>query len=96
MENMQNVTAALDALGDELRFVLITSGAAVAPLADAPTDAAETELPGLRVRVEASADEKCERCWHRRADVGSFAAHPTLCGRCVSNVDGPGELRRFA
>ena len=90
------LVADLDALGDELRFVLITSGAAVAPLADAPTDAAETELPGLRVRVEASADEKCERCWHRRADVGSFAAHPTLCGRCVSNVDGPGELRRFA
>ncbi|MEQ8265269.1 isoleucine--tRNA ligase [Pseudohaliea sp.] len=90
------LAADLDALGDELRFVLITSGAGVAPLGDAPADAAETELPGLRVRVEASADEKCERCWHRRADVGSFAAHPTLCGRCVSNVDGPGELRRFA
>jgi isoleucyl-tRNA synthetase len=90
------VATDLEALGDELRFVLITSGARVAPLAEAPAEAAETELPGLKVHVEASTDEKCERCWHRRADVGSVAAHPTLCGRCVENVDGPGEQRRFA
>jgi isoleucyl-tRNA synthetase len=90
------LAADLDALGDELRFVLITSGAGVAALAEAPAGAAETELAGLRVRVEASADDKCERCWHRRPDVGSVAAHPTLCGRCVENVDGAGEQRRFA
>ncbi len=92
----EDLASDLDALGDELRFVLITSGAGVAALAEAPAGAAETELPGLKLRVEASADEKCERCWHRRPDVGSVAAHPTLCGRCVENVDGPGELRRFA
>jgi isoleucyl-tRNA synthetase len=90
------VAADLEALGDELRFVLITSGARVAPLAEAPAQAAETELPSLKVHVEASTDEKCERCWHRRPDVGSVAAHPTLCGRCVENVDGAGEQRRFA
>jgi isoleucyl-tRNA synthetase len=91
-----NVAADLAALGDELRFVLITSGATVAPLTDAPADAAETELAGLRVQVAASPDDKCERCWHRRPDVGSHDAHPTLCGRCVENIDGAGEQRRFA
>ncbi|HKK23365.1 MAG TPA: class I tRNA ligase family protein, partial [Pseudohaliea sp.] len=90
------VAADLTALGDELRFVLITSGATVAPLADAPADAADTELAGLKVQVAASPDEKCERCWHRRPDVGSAQAHPTLCGRCVENIDGAGELRHFA
>ncbi|KGE03738.1 isoleucine--tRNA ligase [Pseudohaliea rubra] len=90
------VAADLSALGDELRFVLITSSAAVAPLADAPAEAAQTELAGLRVRVVPSPDEKCERCWHRRPDVGTVAAHPTLCGRCVENVDGAGERRHFA
>ncbi|REJ62006.1 MAG: hypothetical protein DWQ28_12195, partial [Proteobacteria bacterium] len=40
--------------------------------------------------------EKCERCWHRRDDVGSYTEHPTLCGRCVSNVAGDGETRHFA
>ena len=86
----------LQALGEELRFVLITSGATLAPLEAAPGDAAATDLGGLRLRVEASGDEKCERCWHRRPDVGQIAAHPTLCGRCVENVDGDGEQRRFA
>lgn len=86
----------LQALEDELRFVLITSGAQVLPLDEAPADAAETELPGLRLAVKASSAEKCERCWHRRDDVGVTAAHPTLCGRCVENVYGDGEQRRFA
>ena len=83
-------------LGDELRFVLITSEARLAPLAEAPEDAAETELGGLRVYAVAAESEKCERCWHRRGDVGSDSAHPTLCARCVTNVEGPGEERRFA
>ena len=86
----------LQALGEELRFVLITSGATLAPLEVAPGDAAATDLAGLRLQVRASGDEKCERCWHRRPDVGQIAAHPTLCGRCVENVDGDGEQRRFA
>ena len=86
----------LEALGDELRFVLITSGARLAPLADAPESAVECEVPGLRLRVTACGEEKCERCWHRSEDVGQYAAHPTLCGRCIENVDGQGEQRRFA
>ncbi|WP_439100698.1 isoleucine--tRNA ligase [Congregibacter sp.] len=86
----------LAGLGNELRFVLITSAAEVAPLASAGADAAETEVEGLRLSVTVSDAEKCERCWHRCADIGEHEAHPTLCGRCVSNVDGPGEVREFA
>ena len=88
--------ATLASLGDELRFVLISSGATLAPLADAPAGLAEAELEGLKVAVNASTNEKCERCWHRRADVGNFAQHPTLCGRCVTNVEGEGERRLYA
>ena len=92
--------ALLATLGDELRFVLITSGAELATIADAPADASANvrtgEIEGLKVVVSASEAEKCERCWHRRDDVGSHTEHPTLCGRCVSNVAGDGETRHFA
>lgn len=86
----------LQRLSDELRFVLITSEAVVKPLAEAPADAQATEMDDLRVVASASKDPKCERCWHRRPDIGVNPQHPTLCGRCVVNVDGPGEVRRFA
>ena len=86
----------LQSLGDELRFVLITSAASLAPLASAPIDAAETELADLRLQVAVATDEKCERCWHRCPEVGQIVAHPTLCERCVENIDGDGEQRRFA
>ncbi len=85
----------LNQLGDELRFVLITSSAAVAPLA-AAGEAMATELADLKVQVEKSEHQKCDRCWHRRADVGATPEHPELCGRCVENVIGDGEKRRFA
>ncbi len=76
---------ALAALGDELRFVMITSQAAVRNGADA-------------IVATPSPHAKCERCWHYRDDVGADPAQPTICGRCVSNLgpDGPGETRRFA
>ena len=76
--------ALLASLGDDLHFVLITSVARL-HAGDA-----------LRVQVHASDDTKCERCWHWRADVGADAAHPTLCGRCVSNLYGSGETRSVA
>jgi len=46
--------------------------------------------------VVASFHQKCERCWHYREDTGSDANHPTLCGRCVSNLFGAGEARKYA
>ncbi|MGB1143750.1 MAG: isoleucine--tRNA ligase [Glaciecola sp.] len=83
-------------LSDELRFVLITSTAKVASLTDKPADAAATGMDNVFVKVTKSSGEKCVRCWHHREDVGTLAAHPELCGRCVENVDGAGEARAFA
>ncbi|GAA4025400.1 isoleucine--tRNA ligase [Actimicrobium antarcticum] len=77
----------LDSLGDDLRFVLITSQAAVSEVASAADEA---------IVVTPSTAQKCERCWHYRADVGADAAYPELCGRCVANLFGAGETRCFA
>lgn len=86
--------AALRQLGDELRFVFITSSAEVAPLSDAPADAAAGD--GFRISVAASSAPKCTRCWHRREDVGASAKHPEICGRCENNIAGAGEVRTYA
>jgi len=83
-------------LKDDLRFVLITSYAAVEPLADAPASAAATDVVGIKLVVEKSAYTKCVRCWHHREDVGTHAEHPEICNRCVENIDGTGEVREFA
>lgn len=85
----------LGQLDTELRFVLITSQANLLPLSEG-ADATETEIEGLKLKVAASEHDKCERCWHRREDVGAVKEHATLCGRCVDNVEGEGERRRFA
>ena len=81
--------AVLASLGDDLKFVLITSKAVLTALADGDAEA-------FRVTPEASNATKCERCWHYRDDVGIDPAHPTICGRCTSNLCGSGETRRFA
>jgi isoleucyl-tRNA synthetase len=73
---------ALLRLGDELRFVLITSRATVSESKGSPD----------QINVKASAHPKCERCWHYRADVNAEG----LCGRCESNLHGAGEPRRYA
>jgi isoleucyl-tRNA synthetase len=89
---------AVDSLGDELRFVLITSEARVAGLDAAPADAERIKLEEgeIALQVTPSEHEKCVRCWHYRADVGSDPEHPEICGRCVENVCGAGETRRVA
>ena len=74
----------LQSLGDDLKFVLITSAARVEAAAE------------LSVTVTPTAHTKCERCWHYREDVGSIAEHPGLCGRCHSNLHGSGEVRHIA
>jgi isoleucyl-tRNA synthetase len=84
----------LTPLGDELRFVLITSAARLR--AGDEAGGSETDVEGLRVAVLASAHSKCARCWHYRADVGSHADHPDICARCVVNVAGKGEERSYA
>jgi isoleucyl-tRNA synthetase len=74
----------LSSLGDDLKYVFITSALTLV--------AADEQA----IAVQASVATKCERCWHYRLDVGSVAAHPTICGRCASNLYGDGEVRKFA
>jgi isoleucyl-tRNA synthetase len=77
----------LNSLGDDLKFVLITS----------ETRLLQTDnLSGIEVIVTPSRQQKCERCWHYRIDVGSNAEHSTLCKRCIDNLYGDGEHREFA
>lgn len=78
---------ALSSLHDDLRFVMITSSATTYKVADPSAQ---------KILVKPSGHQKCDRCWHYRADVGSDAAHPTICGRCVSNLFGKGEVRNYA
>ena len=77
--------------------MLLTSEASAGTLADAPEDAQSVALEQGRVaiRVSPSEDAKCVRCWHQRPEVGASEAHPELCGRCIENVEGPGEQRRI-
>ncbi|PUE32248.1 isoleucine--tRNA ligase [Limnohabitans sp. Jir61] len=77
---------ALASLGDDLKFVFITSKVTLVKKAGA----------GIGIEVKASEATKCERCWHYSDDVGHNPAHPTLCGRCDSNLHGDGEVRHFA
>ncbi len=84
---------ALDAPGDELRFILITSAARLRPLSDAPPDAILTDIPQLKLKLSVSEHTKCPRCWHR-VPAGRDKRHPLLCARCVANVCGDGETRR--
>jgi len=86
----------LNKLEDELHFIFITSKAFVLPVEDAGSDAITTELEGLKVQVVASEYEKCVRCWHYVEDIGNHPEHPELCGRCVENIAGAGEVRKFA
>jgi isoleucyl-tRNA synthetase len=77
----------LSPLADELRFLLISGDVRVVPDADAKG--------AIGVFAQPTAKSKCVRCWHHRADVGAHAPHPQLCGRCISNIEGPGEDRRW-
>jgi len=90
---------ALNKLGEELRFVLITSGATVEQAGSQPegTVVAQGEsIENIWLSVKASDADKCVRCWHHREDVGSHAEHPELCGRCIENISGAGEARQYA
>jgi len=104
-------------LGDELKFVFITSSVLVESPTDGFSENAKTLSVGLTsadlksaspdfhlfdngellaVAVTPSTNDKCDRCWHYRSDVGVDAAHPGFCARCISNLYGAGETRAFA
>ena len=84
----------LAAIGDELRFLLLTAEVRLGPVADAD-ETFQLDGGSLRVAVRPTDHAKCVRCWHHRADVGADSEHPELCGRCVENVAGDGETRRW-
>jgi len=84
------------ALGDELRFLLITSQAHVVETNSPSASGVPTSLADVWIEVKPSSQPKCVRCFHLRSDVGSDPRHPELCARCVVNVEGPGEERHFA
>lgn len=95
----------LKSFGDELRFILITSDARVYPIEDYEAELGTVEEEGdvispvgleMRIVVKPSSEPKCQRCWHRQADVGKYSAFPEICKRCVVNVEGQGEIRQFA
>jgi isoleucyl-tRNA synthetase len=86
----------LGALGDELRFLLITSQAKVVATDTAPPDSVPSHAENVWIEVKPSKQPKCVRCWHLRPDVGSDPRHPELCARCVLNIEGPGEERKYA
>ena len=78
--------ALLAPFGDELRFLFISGDVSVVE---------DGAVSGIAVRAMPTLKQKCVRCWHRRADIGTVPTHPHLCGRCTVNVDGPGEERRY-
>ncbi len=86
----------LEKLGNELRFVLITSKVTIEIVEQAPKNVIETEVDGLWLSVAQANGTKCERCWHVTEDIGKSEDHPNLCGRCIINIDGEGETRQFA
>jgi isoleucyl-tRNA synthetase len=83
------------ALGDELRFLLITSQAKVVQTQTPPADSVPSHAENVWLEVKPSTQPKCVRCWQLRPDVGSDARHPELCARCVVNIEGPGEERNY-
>ena len=83
-------------LGEELRYVLITSYAAVSPEAPPENKAQVTAIPDIAVEVRVTQQAKCLRCWQCCADVNQHPEHPGLCTRCVRNAFGEGETRRYA
>ena len=83
----------LSKFSGELRFVFITSEAKVL---SENGEGEETEIEGLRIKISKTQEQKCERCWHSRPKVGSIKDHPTLCNRCIDNIEGEGEDRLFA
>jgi len=85
-------------LGHELRYLFITSHAMVHEVSAAPpgaVPATTTGREGVWIAVQPSTERKCVRCWHHEADIGVDPRHPQLCARCVSNIEGEGEQRKF-
>lgn len=99
----EKIYPVLSQLGNELRFVLITSQVNLHTLdqkndvaTNSATQGESTDVEGLQVKISPATGIKCARCWHVLSDVGTHALHPALCSRCIVNVTGQGEQRHYA
>jgi len=88
--------AKLNRLADELRFIFITSTVTLHDLTEKPKELKLSAIKDLAIQINISSHQKCERCWQYDVSVGDNSDHTTLCTRCVTNVFGKGEARRFA
>ncbi|MFK8011659.1 MAG: isoleucine--tRNA ligase [Marinicellaceae bacterium] len=88
----------LNGINNELRFVLITSAAQILPVSAKTSNATKFELEDSNIYIDAevATGDKCVRCWHKREDVGQNPNHLELCGRCIENIEGEGEIRVYA
>jgi isoleucyl-tRNA synthetase len=91
----QSLLEVLGKLENELRFIFITSEASIKPISDALdiNDIISTEIEGLKVKVTKTDHIKCQRCWHHVENIGFNEDHPSICDRCVQNIEGEGEIR---
>lgn len=89
----KDIAATLAKLENELRFVLLTSQASVKPLQEAPKNAVQSDIQGLKIELAKAQGDKCPRCWHYTVD-NEPTSH--LCKRCEENIHGKGEVRHFA
>jgi len=89
------LVAKLAPMAHELRFLFITSSVSLKPVAERADDAVRPGEADVWVRATRSSHAKCIRCWHYRNDVGANPEHPEICGRCVDNIEGAGEDRRW-
>jgi isoleucyl-tRNA synthetase len=91
----QSLLDVLGKLENELRFIFITSEASIKPISDALdiNDIISTEIEGLKVKVTKTDHIKCQRCWHHVENIGFNEDHPSICDRCVQNIEGEGEIR---
>tara|TARA_B100000963_G_scaffold162282_1_gene141100 strand:+ start:4008 stop:6797 length:2790 start_codon:yes stop_codon:yes gene_type:complete len=83
----------LSKFADELRFLFITSEAKVI---ESNNEGDITNINGVNIKVIKTSHQKCIRCWHRRPEVGTIDGHQSICSRCNENINGEGEIRRFA
>ncbi|WMY95333.1 MAG: isoleucine--tRNA ligase [Arsenophonus sp.] len=86
----------LNYFGNELRFILLTSETQVIDISKAPLSVENSEINGLKISFKKAQGNKCPRCWHYATDIGRVEKYMELCGRCVTNIAGNGEIRKFA
>ena len=87
-------------MANELHYLLIVSQVTLGQLPrgtnnDAHATQEQIATQPLDITVTRSAFTKCQRCWHHRSDVGDDLTHPELCGRCIDNITGNGEVRQW-